>query len=204
MKGNNQRLAVLVTGLLSAAVLAQTPYAPSAEHYEAARQARDCAVYRSLVGKANQKISSLTRVQKESETRLREARGNLVACARAKGARGGENEILLAELCPSQYEQWLEPSYGLQLISQDLNEARRAVRLVGAELEKSCPSLPRPPVSLPRATPTASKPVASPKLARPAPADVPSVTYDEPGDPFVFVEITRTPAIDLSGLDIVK
>lgn len=197
----------LASLLLPAAVLAQD-FTPTAEHYEAARQGRDCAVYRHLVAEANQKIASLTRTQRASETRLREARARLVTCARAKGARGGENEVLLAELCPSLYEDWLRPSYRLKMLEQDLSEARLSVRLVGAELDRSCPSLPRPaprPVRVEPSPVTPPAPVPAPSEdPGPAPIDSPSASYDEPGDPFVFVEITRTPAIDLSGLDVGK
>jgi hypothetical protein len=119
-------------------------WAPTEESYQAENRGKDCTVYRSLAEKAKIEVVKNRGYLSSQIRALKTRRIELEDCAEQKGAKSPD-ETSLAELCPEAYDDWLSPSYRLQMIREDLGQAKEALENFNEQIRSQCGRLPPPP-----------------------------------------------------------
>ena len=175
------------------AVHAEDVYMPTERHYHALTVGRDCAIFRALSMETKMQISHHKEVMSSHIESLKQARRALVACATEKGItniESGDQEVLMAELCPSLYRSWLTPSYRVRMVNQDLHEAYKTSKLTDYYIQLRCKNVPvaeSRPASVEEED--VDKETDEDNVFPPQSTDIEDLY--EPGDGFEFVEIAR-------------
>lgn len=113
-------------------------------HFNIQEEARNCSAARGVARRVVDDFkvlkSQLVDQKRQSATR----REQLEACARDKGLTkfSDADESAIAELCPAEYEAWLNPGYRVQITTEDLEEAREGLQTLKLYLSWHCPNLP--------------------------------------------------------------
>ena len=123
---------------------------PGAENYLALEQGRDCAIYRRLAREAQSDLQVRNHLFSGHVQLLKQKRDELERCAKGKGigsvggvGAGGLNfEQRLAEVCPTAYEEWLNPGYRLEMDREDIRSAKHNLELAKEVILHRCGPLP--------------------------------------------------------------
>lgn len=115
---------------------------PTERHYQAAEGGRECSILRGVKLQEEERLIQSRSAKEEEIAQLKERRAELEKCAEQRGLKAGEqgvgDESLLAEVCPANYKNWLQPGYRLQFIKADIQEAKQAISLIDSHIKSSC------------------------------------------------------------------
>jgi len=117
------RYVLLLAALTVSSVAGAEAWMPTEESHAAASQGRDCIIFRNIVNEARAQIREGKRLVRYQTELLKEKRRELELCARDRGIRMGSAapaEVVLAEVCPYAYQDWLTPSYRLHMLKEDM------------------------------------------------------------------------------------
>jgi hypothetical protein len=116
---------------------------PTANHYEAAMQGKNCAIIRLLEVRLKERVDETRKLLVFQKDALQKRRADLEDCGKTKGITPESDETVLAEVCPDAYDSWLEPSYRFHLLSQDLEETQTSLLHAKNHLRDGCSPLPK-------------------------------------------------------------
>jgi len=129
----------------SEAGLAERGIMPSDEQYVAPLRAKRCSVYRYLVKRSEGEIQNSNKTLIRHKRALKLAYDSLLACGKRKGlVELAGQEVLLAELCPEAYNQWLKPSYRIHVVNMDLDASKSTLKDAASLIRHQCGVLPTP------------------------------------------------------------
>lgn len=114
---------------------------PQDRHLEAASQGKDCSIFRSIAAKSRQSLELAKDAELHFSELLKVRRSDLIACAQLHRIElDGEvdAEELAAEVCASEYDQWIRTGFRLRAVRQDKESAARSIDVLGGSLERYC------------------------------------------------------------------
>jgi hypothetical protein len=122
---------------------------PGLKEYAAMERGNTCAIVRRLVARTQREIQATHQQLAREDKQLRNRRAKLDKCCQEKhigSLDNPDNAALAAELCSSQYSQWLTPGFGRHIGEADLKTSNDTLRLLAGHLDLNC----RPPSMPPR------------------------------------------------------
>ncbi len=150
MRGNKKNRGLsLAAGLLLAALTlgmkasAQPEWLPTRASHRAAERGETCSVLRQLQTDNRQLASTHQTVLEAQIAKIKGYRESLVTCAKTKGVPmnvGDLSESAMAEYCGPQFAVWIHQGYQLEMIRQDLVQARKDLQWVTTQLVSNCPA----------------------------------------------------------------
>ncbi len=134
-------LLVPLNGLSESSGEANPQWLPRNRNYAALSEGKDCAVYQTLVERAQADVDVNRNAIQQLKSELMTRRQDLEGCGRTKGMTRfstEEDETRLAERCPSEYQEWIGPGTRLEMFRQDLATAKQSIQRMQGEINVRC------------------------------------------------------------------
>ena len=114
---------------------------PQTRHLEAASVGTDCAIYRTLAGRARNTFEQSQASERRFSEALKARRKELTQCAKLRGVNlngSDQGESEAAQLCPNAYDLWIRTGYRLRTLREDREGAATSIELLSATVDRLC------------------------------------------------------------------
>jgi hypothetical protein len=116
-------------------------YVPIPHHYDAWEKAEECTAYRTVVRETQQRLVSARTGLVTLQSVAKERRELVETCA---GEHFKEkHEVLIAEICPDAYRDWLLAGRKIHVLEEDVSNLLSEYRRLKSYMMETCPQFPQ-------------------------------------------------------------